>query len=666
MQFKGIIMKLKKKLILTFLLIALIPTLTVGFVASYTASSTIEAEVFSKLIAVRDTKKTQIKSYFAEREGDIEILSSTIQKTLDFSSSDSLTRTAHDNHAYFEQFIKVYGYYDFFLIDSNGEIFYTVTKEADYQTNSLTGRYSNSGLSTLFKQVTKDNNFGMSDFSRYTPSNNEPAAFIALPLTNSEGVSVVVALQLSIEKINELMQQRAGMGETGESYLIGSDLLMRSDSYLDPKGHSVSASFSGNVQSNGVDTEAAKLGVKGKSDNKIIIDYNGNPVLSAFTPVDINGIRWVVISEIDVAEAFAPIYALYWNIFIIIVLAVVAIVTVALVISASILKPLGGEPSEMQFISETIADGDLTVAFENGRETASVYGAMQKMAKQLRTVMGEIVSDSHSLASVAEETSASSLQSTTSLQEQQASIEQVATAVEEMSASINEVAKNATNVASASQAAQSSSIEANKKLNQTIDDLGDLDKEISQASDVIQELERDSYEIGSVLEVIRGIADQTNLLALNAAIEAARAGEQGRGFAVVADEVRTLASKTQESTKHIENMIGKLQSASNKAVKVMTVSRDVCEHTISNAHTAAQVIESMNAEINNISKMTEIIATAVEEQSCVSTEISQSITVISDVAHENSVSAEQVSSASNDISNIASSLSLLTSRFKVS
>ena len=659
-------MKLKNKLLMTFLLIALIPTLTVGFIASYSASSTIETEVFAKLIAVRDTKKTQIESYFAEREGDIEILSSTLQKTLDFSSSDSLTRSADDNHAYFEQFIKVYGYYDFFLIDSSGEIFYTVTKEADYQTNALTGRYSNSGLSTLFKQVTKNNTFGMSDFSRYAPSNNDPAAFIALPLTNSEGVSVVVALQLSIDKINELMQQRAGMGDTGESYLIGSDLLMRSDSFLDPKGHSVAASFAGNVQSNGVDTEAAKLAVKGNNGNKIIIDYNGNPVLSAFTPVDIHGIRWAVISEIDVAEAFASIQTLYWNIFIIIVLAVAAIVAVALVISASILKPLGGEPKEMQFISETIAEGDLTVAFDNGRETASVYGAMQKMAKQLSTVMSDIVSDSHSLASVAEETSAASLQSSSSLQEQQASIEQVATAVEEMSASIDDVAKSATNAASASQAAQSSSIEANNTLNQTINDLGNLDKEISQASDVIKELESDSHEIGSVLEVIRGIADQTNLLALNAAIEAARAGEQGRGFAVVADEVRTLASKTQESTKNIETMIGKLQTASNKAVKVMTVSRDVCEETISNAHTTAQMIESMNTEINSISKMTEVIAAAVEQQSCVSTEISQSITVISDAAHENSASAEQVSSASHDISNIASTLSLLTSKFKVS
>jgi len=659
-------MLLKNKLILTFLIIALVPTLTVAFIASYTASSTIEAEVFAKLTAVRDTKKTQISNYFEEREGDITILSSTIQKTLDFTSAQSLINSAHDNHSYFEEFISVYGYYDFFLIDNEGEVFYTVTKEADYQTNLLNGAYQHSGLGQLFQQVARDNRFAMVDFSRYAPSNNDPASFIALPLHTGDGVSVVVALQLSIEKINSLMQQRDGMGASGESYLIGHDLLMRSDSFLDPKGHSVNASFAGDVTNNGVNTEAANLGISGKSGNKIIIDYNGNPVLSAFTPLSIHGIRWVLISEIDVAEAFAPITALYWEIFIIVAIAIFGIVAIALVVSSSILKPLGGEPLEMQRISESIAEGNLMVEFEDGREPTSVYGAMQKMADQLRTVMSEIVNDSHSLASLAEQTSTTSLQASSSLLEQQESIEQVATAIEEMSASINEVSINAVNVATASQAAQKATINADDKLSQTISELGRLDQEIAQASESIQELESDSNEIGTVLDVIRGIAEQTNLLALNAAIEAARAGEQGRGFAVVADEVRNLASKTQESTQNIESMISKLQGTSKKAVEVMDISRDVCTDTISNAQATATAITNVNNEIANITQLTGMIATSIDEQSNVSGEISQSVTVISDVAQENSVSTEQVSSASHMISNIASTLSHLTARFRVS
>ena len=650
---------------MTFLVLALIPTLLVGFIASYISSAAIEKQVFSQLVAVREIKKSQIENYFAERKGDIEVLSATIEKILDFSSTDALNTSVHNNHQYFDNFIKAYGYYDFFLIDEVGEIFYTVTKEADYQTNLLTGRYSRSGLGQLFKKVQNERTFAMSDFSRYAPSNDDPAGFIALPFTTKSGVNIVVALQLSIEKINDVMQQRAGMGETGESYLIGSDLLMRSDSFLDPKGHSVIASFAGNVKQNGVDTEGAKLGVQGKTGEKIIIDYNGNPVLSAFTPIEINGIRWVLLSEIDVAEAFEPIHTLYWYIVIVVLFFIVIITSVALIITKSIITPLGGEPNEMKVISETIASGDLTVSFEEGRVEQSVYGAMKIMANHLLGVVSKIVDSSNSLASSAEETSALSLQSSTSLAEQQSSIEQVATAVEEMSVSISEVAANATNAASSAQSAQQASSEANSKVIQTIDDLGRLDKEISRASEVIKTLETDSHEIGSVLEVIRGIADQTNLLALNAAIEAARAGEQGRGFAVVADEVRTLASKTQESTKNIEEMIGKLQNASNDAVKVMTVSRDVCEQTLSNAQTTADMIQGMDAEIDSITQMTELIAAAVEEQSCVSNEISQSITAISDVAYENSAAAAQVSTAGQEISVIAAMLNQLTQQFKV-
>ncbi|NQZ21212.1 MAG: methyl-accepting chemotaxis protein [Colwellia sp.] len=659
-------MNLKHKLLITFLAIALIPTIAVGLISSYISSAALEKQAFSQLISVREIKKSQIEDYFSERKGDIEILAETLQKTLDFSSINALKISADNQHDFFEKFINTYGYYDFFIIDNTGDIFYTVTKEADYQTNLLTGAYNHSGLGTLYKKVAQGSKFAMSDFSRYAPSNNEPAGFIALPFFSENGMPIVIALQLSIDKINSLMQQRAGMGDTGESYLVGSDLLMRSDSFLDPEGHSVIASFAGTVKQNGVNTEASQLAIAGKTGTRIITDYNGNPVLSAYTSININGIKWALLSEIDVAEAFKPMYQMYWNITYVIAFCLLVIVGVALLTSKSILRPLGGEPHEMQRISETIADGDLMINFTDHDNHSSVYGAMQRMTSHLRTIISEIIHDSNNLTNVAMETSALSLQSSTSLLDQKSNIEQVATAVEEMSMSINEVAQNAASVAHSAQSASTSSALANKKISDSISGLSHLGIEIDQASKIIQDLKNDSNEIGSVLEVIRGIAEQTNLLALNAAIEAARAGEQGRGFAVVADEVRTLASKTQESTKNIEVMIEKLQKASNDAVQAMIVSRDVCQTSINNTRDVAEVVTTMNSEIATISEMSELIAAAVEEQSCVSTEISKNVTAISDVAYENSASAEQVSVSSKDISNIADTLNQLTLRFKVS
>ena len=240
---------------------------------------------------------------------------------------------------FFQNYISSQGYYDLFLIEPNGYVFYTATHESDYQTNMVSGRYSSSNLGKLVRQVSSSKQFGFADFAPYAPSNDAPAGFIAEPIVRDGKVEMIIALQLSITKLNEVMQERTGLGKTGETYLIGPNKLMRSDSFLDPTGHSVAASFA-NPNTGNVDTDASSEALSGKTDAKIVIDYNGHPVLAAFAPLKVFGINWALLAEIDEAEAFAPVAALQQTIAYYAAAILVGIILFALFIAGMISKPI--------------------------------------------------------------------------------------------------------------------------------------------------------------------------------------------------------------------------------------------------------------------------------------------------------------------------------------
>ena len=655
-------MRLKKKLLLSFLLLGIIPAAIIAVVSLVMASNALEQQAYNKLTSIKHIKKAQIEHYFAQAEADLNIVKNS-WLALD-NGQASLTDLAHYHHAFYNNFIEQQGYYDLFVINPAGDVVYTVAKESDYQTNLVTGLYRNSGLADLFLQVKSRGQFSIEDFARYAPSNDEPASFIGLPVYKQGQLHMVLALQLSIDKINAVMQQREGMGETGETYLVGDDLLMRSDSFLDPIGHSVKASFAGNVANNGVDTEAVRKGLLGVSDTEIVIDYNGNPVLSAYVPIEFDRFKWVLLAEIDEAEAFAPVKTLRWIIKFVVATAILAVLLVAYFVARSILTPLGGEPKEMQALSERIANGDLSLSFSE--QTASgVMAAMKKMTSHLHGVMGSVIDSTGQLSATAEQTKTVSLQANHSLQEQNINIENVSTAMHEMTMSIEDVAQNARNVADLTTTALTTTKNADACLSKSQQIMLQLGQDVDSTEHLIAEVDGFSREISSVLEVINTIAEQTNLLALNAAIEAARAGEHGRGFAVVADEVRQLAHQTQQSVDKTEQMISQLQTGTANAVKAMGVMNDLTISSTATISDSAVSICQTLEEVTEISAQAEQIAAAVHQQTATSEEINQSMVSIHQVAIENAAGAEQVSSASNELNQLAATLKQLTSTFKL-
>ena len=346
-------------------------------------------------------------------------------------------------------------------------------------------------------------------------------------------------------------------------------------------------------------------------------------------------------------------------------LVVLALVTLAF---AHYVGKINGKRAELIVKGlHAISQGDLThkVNITGKDEFAWMCWEYSQGRKGFAGLVKEILGSAGQLATAAEELSAITEQSNSGVMRQQGEIEQVATAMNEMSATVSEVSNNAANAASAAQDADNNAKDGWKVVNTTVETINNLASEVERTSEVIENLKGDSISIGTVLDVIRDIAEQTNLLALNAAIEAARAGEQGRGFAVVADEVRTLASRTQQSTREINDMIERLQNGANQAVDVMEMGRAKAEESVEQAAKAGEALQSITSVVDNIKSMNMQIASAAEEQSATAEEINRNIVNISEVAQDTAGGSQQTASASDQLAKLASGLQTKVAKFKV-
>ncbi len=317
--------------------------------------------------------------------------------------------------------------------------------------------------------------------------------------------------------------------------------------------------------------------------------------------------------------------------------------------------------------AQQLAAGDLTVRirYEAQDELAQIATAFNQMGEQFHTMMQQLNTATQQLTATANQSATITQKTNAGILQQQSETDQVATAMNEMSATVQEVANSAAHAAESARRANQESNNGKKVINQTIQAIEHLAKEVERAAGVIHTLEQNSESIGSVLDVIRSIAEQTNLLALNAAIEAARAGEQGRGFAVVADEVRTLASRTQQSTAEIQKMIEQLQSGASKAVEVMELSRREATAGVQQVMQAGQSLDTIAQAVSTINDMNTQIASAAEEQSAVAEEINRNIYNISQVADQTTQGAQQSAAASEQLAGLAKQLKGLIEQFRL-
>ncbi|UJQ38268.1 methyl-accepting chemotaxis protein [Aeromonas caviae] len=350
------------------------------------------------------------------------------------------------------------------------------------------------------------------------------------------------------------------------------------------------------------------------------------------------------------------------------VIGLALVVALSVVLTRQIRDPLIMLARQAQRIaSGDLGRGELQEWIRGNRfnrdELGQLGSAIDRMQGALAELVSEISGSVSQLSSAVEEVSAISEQSAKGMASQQGEVSQVATAMNEMQSTVNEVARNTTDAMGAAKQASRTSTQGNQVVRSAIGSIEQVSRQIEQAGSVVQQLETDSASISMVLDVIRGIAEQTNLLALNAAIEAARAGEQGRGFAVVADEVRSLAQRTQASTAEISKMIEVLQERTAEAGSAMQLSRQQMQESVELAREAGSSIDSINGAVTQITDMNTLIATATEQQNAVTEELNRSIVKIHTAADENAQGAQQTAQACVELSKLANTLHHMTQRF---
>ncbi|WP_419710025.1 methyl-accepting chemotaxis protein [Pseudomonas sp. NFX224] len=345
------------------------------------------------------------------------------------------------------------------------------------------------------------------------------------------------------------------------------------------------------------------------------------------------------------------------------VIAALMTILLAWLLTRSIVTPLNRAVQAAQ----TIAEGNLSKAIEvDGKdEPARLLGALATMQASLRKTIEQIAGSATQLGTAAEELSAVTQDASRGLQQQNNEIEQAATAVNEMTAAVEEVARNAVSTSEASNQSTQAAREGRDRVVQTVDAIQTMTHDVHNTSLMIEGLAAQGRDIGKVLDVIRAIAEQTNLLALNAAIEAARAGEAGRGFAVVADEVRALAHRTAQSTQEIEKMVAGIQNGTGEAVASMQQSNQRTQSTLELARAAGVALEQITQSIHLINERNLVIASASEEQAQVSREVDRNLVNIRDLATQSAAGANQTSTATHELSRLAVDLNALVARFVV-
>ena len=596
-------------------------------------------------------------------------------------------------HPGLRKFLQTYGFYDVFIVEpESGHVVYSVFKELDFGTSLLNGPYADSGLAEAFKaamRLQQADETVLIDFKPYLPSYEAAASFIASPIMVNGDKSGILIFQMPIDGINAIMTnngnwQETGFGESGETYLVGQDGLLRSQSRFlleDFEGYLAALSSSKNeltlarikarktaIGLQKVDSQGSQQALNGASGVAYFNDYRNVPVISAYTPLDVYGQTWALLSEIDEAEAFAHQQELVSSIIATTIAIALALIVIMAIVGAYftrvVVKPIDAFSSQLEKITHN-QDLSIRISTKGNNEFAILGKSLNNMLETLAEFVRNMRHSAEVLATNSSNLNNASNDAAEQINQQNLEVNAAATATTELSASISEVAQSAEQAAEQMRTTRNQVNNSMGVANNTQSDIYELQQNMDGAIKAMAQLESESQSIGDVLDVIQNIAEQTNLLALNAAIEAARAGEQGRGFAVVADEVRTLASRTAQSTDEIRAKIESLQKGVENALTSVQTSQSKTESSIEKVESTVSSMQEVTGYVDQVDQMNAHIATAAEEQSQVTEEINKNVLLIKDLSDKVLDLATHITESSNDVNAVSTDIHKQVDQFRV-
>ncbi|UAA38548.1 methyl-accepting chemotaxis protein [Paraneptunicella aestuarii] len=594
-------------------------------------------------------------------------------------------------HPDIRQFLKTFGYYDIFLVDAqSGNIVYSVYKELDFATNLITGPYAGSGIGKAFKKALslQSGETYLTDFEPYLPSYNNPASFISSPIYDGSQLAGVLIYQMPIDRINNILTQNQkweemGFGSSGEVYLVGEDSRLRSESrffmenesdYIEAlkqagiKEYELIALKGTGISLQPVNSEGVQKALQGQSGFQHIRDYRDVHVLSSYAPIQIGDMTWAILAEIDYEEAYAPAESLTRSIIsatiLVSVLLAVGSLVVATLLAKRLLRPINRIGNHFDELNSNEADLTKRLPPSAIKEIRRIGDGFNLFVEKIQRVVDTIKGEAESIASASAQLSVTTKQTSISAQQQYTEAMQVTESVGEFNRSITEISSNSTSAVSNTNKTRENTLQNTSRANDAASQIRILVEEVNGSSEAMSKLEKEVESISGVLEVIDRIADQTNLLALNAAIEAARAGEHGRGFAVVADEVRQLASKTQESTIEIQNKISRLSTVAHEAVNSMEKASKSANGGIELVESVSQSLSRLNVNIDELAGMNENIAAATEQQQYNCDSINQNMIRVMESVTQLTQASHEVASSSEELTKISSNMVLVTQQFR--